>query len=72
MSVANTGGVNLRNIGVVLLILALGAVVKLNAPAIVEYLPEYLNAIIFFVVFIYFFYSLIKFIVKKKAESDKQ
>lgn len=61
----------MKNIVIVLLILAVGALVKFNAYAIAEYLPEHLNAIKFFAVFIYFFYIVIKYIVKKKNESDQ-
>lgn len=62
----------MRNIGIVILILGLGTLVKFNAPAIINYIPDYFSAIIFFAVLIYSFISFIKFVVKKKAESDKQ
>lgn len=62
----------MKNIIVVLFILAVGAFVKFNAYSIATNLPDYMNAIIFLAVFFYSFFVLIRFIVRKKNESDDE
>ncbi|WP_269521305.1 hypothetical protein [Alteromonas sp. BMJM2] len=60
----------MKNTTLILLIVGFFGLIKLNAPQLVKFMPDWVNALIFFVVFFGLVFQFGKFIFKHRRKDE--